>query len=330
MSQIIKCKIYITCLIAITCIYSNDYHKERTLTVMAVGDMRISEWLLNEHSSRMDSIRFSGDIIFGNFEGVIADSEYSFPILNMPAKTLRTLRNMNFNVLSLANNHSMDLGIKQYEYSKRLLASNGFGIAGYQDSGTVLSIGDISIRIVGFTFTGPNNVNYPAQAARMISSFSEDIIIVSAHMGSEHDKGYITPDTMEYFYGQPRGDVSKFSKACIDAGADLIIGHSPHIFRKVELYKRRLIAYSLGNFMFDFPGVNRITRSPTLALRIELDKNGLFIRAEVISYNLNRGVPEKDYSEWGYRWLKKLSVNEKSNTLRFENGIITPLHLDKK
>ena len=55
-------------------------------------------------------------------------------------------------------------------------------------------------------------------------------------------------DKEEEYFGEPRGDVVKFSRMMVDAGADLVLGHGPHVVRAMEYYKERLIAYSLGNF----------------------------------------------------------------------------------
>ena len=75
-----------------------------------------------------------------------------------------------------------------------------------------------------------------------------DIVIVSFHGGAEGAQYQNVPRTNELFYGENRGDVYAFSHALIDAGADMIFGHGPHVTRAIEVYKDRFIAYSLGNF----------------------------------------------------------------------------------
>src|SRR5205814_9687548 len=75
-----------------------------------------------------------------------------------------------------------------------------------------------------------------------------DIVIIQVHMGGEGaDRTHVKPGT-EMFLGENRGDPIAFSHAMIDAGADLVIGHSPHVIRAMEFYQGRLIAYSVGNF----------------------------------------------------------------------------------
>ena len=52
----------------------------------------------------------------------------------------------------------------------------------------------------------------------------------------------------KFFYGENRGDVHHFARSVVDAGADIVLGHGPHVTRAVEVYKNKFIAYSLGNF----------------------------------------------------------------------------------
>ncbi|MGY4383539.1 hypothetical protein ACVWYN_000558 [Pedobacter sp. UYP24] len=85
----------------------------------------------------------------------------------------------------------------------------------------------------------------------------------------------------EIFYKENRGNIYKFAHAVIDAGADVVLGHGPHVTRAVEVYKNRFIAYSLGNFcaygMFNLSGSNGI--APLLNLKIK--PNGEFITASI-------------------------------------------------
>ena len=87
-------------------------------------------------------------------------------------------------------------------------------------------------------------------AERTVAEFAEihDVVIVSFHGGAEGATVMHVPFTEEEYYGEPRGDVALFAHRMVDAGADLIVGHGPHVVRGIERYKDRLIAYSLGNF----------------------------------------------------------------------------------
>ena len=105
--------------------------------------------------------------------------------------------------------------------------------------------------MVGFSsYAWSNSLIDIAAAKRSIAKAAEqaDLVVVQVHMGAEgSDKTRVKPGT-EIFLGENRGDPIKFSHAVIDAGADLVVGHGPHVLRAMEFYKGRLIAYSLGNF----------------------------------------------------------------------------------
>ena len=123
-----------------------------------------------------------------------------------------------------------------------------------------------------------------------------DIIIVSFHGGAEgRDKVNIKNET-EFFLGENRGNVIAFARTAIDAGADMVIGHGPHVLRAIEIYKNKLIAYSLGNFLtygnMNISGVTGITA----ILKVEFDeKTGDFLRGKIIPVRqVDRGIPVYD------------------------------------
>ena len=109
-----------------------------------------------------------------------------------------------------------------------------------------------------------------------------DIIIVSFHGGAEGQKYENVTRKQETYYGENRGNVYKFAHNAIDAGADIIFGHGPHVTRAIDLYKDRFIIYSLGNFCtygrFNISGVYGI--SPIIELTV--DNNGRFLNAEFL------------------------------------------------
>jgi hypothetical protein len=76
-----------------------------------------------------------------------------------------------------------------------------------------------------------------------------DLLIVTFHGGAEGAKAVRTGEAAESLGSEPRGDLRRWARAVIDAGADAVIGHGPHVLRGVEFYRGHLIAYSLGNFL---------------------------------------------------------------------------------
>jgi hypothetical protein len=117
----------------------------------------------------------------------------------------------------------------------------------------------------------------------------------------------VTRDT-ETFYGENRGNVYKFSHTLIDAGADIIFGHGPHVARAVEVYKNRFISYSLGNFAtygrFNLSGESGFAP----IAKIKVSNRGEFIEGKIISaIQKNGGIPEIDPSNRVALKIKELT-----------------------
>ena len=122
-----------------------------------------------------------------------------------------------------------------------------------------------------------------------------DIVVVSFHAGKEGSDATVTRNQTEYFLSENRGNVVHFSRTVIDHGADLVLGHGPHVPRAIELYNNRLIAYSLGNFL----GYRTLsTAGPlgiSLILTANLDSDGTFVSGRIVPIALDRnGVPYLD------------------------------------
>jgi poly-gamma-glutamate capsule biosynthesis protein CapA/YwtB (metallophosphatase superfamily) len=112
-----------------------------------------------------------------------------------------------------------------------------------------------------------------------------------------------------------------FSRTMIDNGADLILGHGPHVPRALELYKGKLIAYSLGNFM----GYQTLSTDAELAyslvLEVELNNQGDFVSGKIIPVHLNsEGIPYPDQQGRSIRLIRQLTQSDFPNT---------PLTIDK-
>ena len=108
-----------------------------------------------------------------------------------------------------------------------------------------------------------------------------DIVIVSMHIGAEGKEHQHITRKQEYFMGEDRGNPFRFAREMIDSGADIILGHGPHVTRAIDIYKDRFIAYSLGNFCtinnIKIQGVNGI--APIVELVIDID--GRFISGKI-------------------------------------------------
>ena len=122
-----------------------------------------------------------------------------------------------------------------------------------------------------------------------------DIVVVSFHGGAEGSGATRVPNKTEIFFGEARGNEPAFAHAVIDAGADLVLGHGPHVLRGMEIYKGHLIAYSLGNFAtygwFQLAGAT----AETMVLEVTIGPDGKFLGGRINPVRIEgRGIPVLD------------------------------------
>lgn len=227
----------------------------------------------------------AADITFGNLEGPLidggrsekcADNEPNCYAFRTPVRYVRHLVDAGFDLLSIANNHALDFGEAGRTSTIRALDSAGIGWSGPPGSIRYHTAGTRRIALVAFSYDEDSNNLRDLDAARALlrrAVDSSDIVIVSFHGGAEGAKHQHVPYGEETAFGEKRGSLRLFTHAMVDAGADIVIGHGPHVVRGMEVYKDRLIAYSLGNFatwaMFNLNGPNGI--SCILEARLALD-----------------------------------------------------------
>ncbi len=202
------------------------------------------------------------DIAFVNLEGPLYDGKDATAkactncfAFRSPTRYADVLASLGVDVVSMANNHSGDFGEAGRVSTMAALRSHDIAFAGLDRDGArtatlKLADGRTAALIAFAPNHGTLNLNAVAAAAAMVRQLKREhtLVIVSFHGGAEGWTNVHVPKAHEIFFGEDRGDVMAFAHAVIDAGADLVIGHGPHVPRAVEIYKDRLIAYSLGNF----------------------------------------------------------------------------------
>jgi hypothetical protein len=135
-----------------------------------------------------------------------------------------------------------------------------------------------------------------------------EIVILSFHGGAEgSSRTHITRQT-EMFYGENRGNVYEMARIAIDAGADVVLGHGPHVTRAIDCYKGRFITYSMGNFctyrQFNLKGVSGMAPLFELTLR----KDGSIKSGKVISIKqLGEGGPVIDSVNGAWEQIMSLT-----------------------
>ena len=264
--------------------------KGQPISVAAVGDIMLGSTYQGrglpekdgaEMISGLAPVISAADIAIGNLEGPMIDSGESTKcgpnahlcyVFRVPTRYGKYLKDVGFDVMSLANNHAADFGAAGRESSMRVLDSLGIlHSGGNLNDIAYLTVKGRKIAVLAFAF---NPISYNLldieNSRRVVADMARkvDIVIVVFHGGAEGAVAQHVPHGPETYLGAPRGDLRAFTHAVVDAGAGLVIGSSPHVVRAMEVYKGHLIAYSLGNFAFyRFPFAG-----PT-ALSLVLDTN---------------------------------------------------------
>lgn len=314
---------------------ADSFITPKTIRIAAVGDVMLGTNFpdkshLPPHDGQylLDSVKryiLQADLAFCNLEGTYLNTLgpssknckdpkkcYAF---RSPEHYLTYVKEAGFDLVSLANNHSGDFGLAGRNRTVALSDSLGLVYAGLEQFPYAIHEQD-GLRY-GFIAFAPNSgclqLNNLPQAIALIQHLDtlSDIIIVSFHGGAEGSKFQHVPQGTETYLGENRGDLRLFTHSLIDAGADLILGHGPHVTRGLEVYKGRLIAYSLGNFAtysrFNLTGPNGFCP----LLLVDINEKGEFIGGEVIPVQqIGEGIPIIDENKRVISIMRNLSKED--------------------
>jgi len=262
----------------------------------------------------------AADLAFGNLEGVLADGgepvkECSNPracyLFRSPTRYAGRFRAAGFDALSLANNHALDFGEQGRSSSMAALRSVGIVHSGREGDFGALVHDGFAVGFVAFAVTRDSNLLHDYVLAEQIVSAEaakHDLLVVSFHGGAEGDGTSRIPFGEEEYFGEPRGDVVRFARAMVDAGADFVFGHGPHVLRGMEQYGDRLIAYSLGNFA-TYYGIS-VSGDKGIAplLVVTIDGYGRFVEGRIVStVQVRPGGPIPDPQQSALQQLRDLS-----------------------
>jgi hypothetical protein len=153
---------------------------------------------------------------------------------------------------NVANNHARDDGDIGRRATVRHLEAAGVQVTGMDTIATpVVTVRGDTVAFLGFAqWTGPDPRNLAAvrrHVRRAADVYTR--VVVTMHMGAEGRGRQNTPNTRETFAGEDRGNVVAFARAAVESGADLVIGHGPHVMRAAEWRDGKLVFYSLGNLV---------------------------------------------------------------------------------
>ena len=267
----------------------------------AVGELSRAKGDPNFPFALASSTLRAADLTFGNLEGPISDkganqgSEYSFRAAPTGAGALRTA---GFKVMSVANNHIWDYGAPALTQTLDLLKQGGMRPVGAgrnaEEANQPVRIVVRGNRIVFLAYTNLYPESLQASTSTPgISKFDlgeikktirrvrrgADVVVVSLHFGEEY--------RMSATLAQ-----KQIAHELVNAGADLIVGHHPHVVEELEQYGQGWIAYSLGNFVFDQPFSAETLEGG--ALRVSLAK-GRVEQVELIPVKISKATYQPSF-----------------------------------
>ncbi len=230
--------------------------------VTAVGDLTLSGRAEGNAGAMraFAPILHGADLALANLEGAITEREASLkPFIpgksypfRFPAGAAAQLAGVGFDVVSVANNHSNDYGPDGISDTMVHLARAGVVATGLAGEFALAQWSGKRVAVLAFSPYGRhNNVTQLTQAARMVrlARRHADLVVVTFHGGAEGDAGAVLAGGDETYAGEDRGNPRRFAQTVVAAGADLVLGHGPHVLRPLECIQGKLVAYSLGNFV---------------------------------------------------------------------------------
>lgn len=331
--------------------------KKDTITIIAVGDIQLGTMYPNKDFlpsaaagplflSEVEPVLNGGDVTFCNFEGTFANNttkvrggigghSYRF---GMPPEYVNYLKNAHFNLIGAANNHTNDYEEGGRKLTATVLDSAGLNWAGHETRPSCVFVKD-GIRYGFCAFaphTGVVGLEPVEDAEAMVRNLKEkekcDIVIVSMHIGAEGINAQHVTRKTEMFLGANRGNPYQFARRLIDAGADVILGHGPHVLRAIDVYKGKFITYSMGNFA-TYSSISikgPLGLSAVYRLKYHVP-TGTFISGDIISTYQQKPHtpgPHIDTTEYkAYNLIQSLTTEDfPEPTIKFEKGgHITPI-----
>ncbi len=261
----------------------------------------------NTWEKSINKILHGADIVFGNLESPLIYEQNYCNNNSFAGHSSFTefLKKHKINIVSIANNHILEQGVEGFLSTCSILEKNGIKYVG-KNCNDLSNVEIITIKgyKIGFcAFNNIHDISNPKSYAELnedniyktIENFkllNLDYKIVSLHWGNEY---------IHY----PSLNQIKLAHKIIDAGADIIIGHHPHVVQPVEKYRNGLIFYSMGNFLFDMLWSKKVRHG--LVAKLILDGNH-DINFKLVSIRLSNEYAPHLYPE-GLKKINKINKN---------------------
>ncbi|MFG3339477.1 CapA family protein [Glycomyces sp. NPDC048151] len=284
----------------------------REITITHVGDTMPGSYP-NQMASDDGASFFSGvtdllhgDVVIANLEGALSTQEFDkcgggeCTYFRLPGEYAQVFADAGFDVLNQANNHGWDAGPDGATETQDAAEAAGMQVSGIKDEVCLVETeSGLTVGIVGFApYSFYTDLRDLDAVAALVASAKEqaDIVVATAHVGAEGTDHRHVPEGVENYIGEDRGNTREFVHTCIDNGADIFVGHGPHVLRGIEWYNGKLIVHSLGNFgggqgLFATDGP--LGRSAVLTVTIRED--GTLTAANVTATRMDGdGYPQPD------------------------------------
>lgn len=308
--------------------------KDITLSLALTGDIMLGTTYptvklpANDGKNVLDDVRellINADVALGNLECAVTDSGtctkgsgpnvYAF---RTPTAFADRLQEAGYDYLGLANNHANDFGPVGVRDTENTLKKLGIAYSGHKGHTPFAIIERNGLKIACMAF-GQNeysmrNTEYYLlrKTIKDAKAAGADLVFISLHGGAEGKaQSHIPRQGHETAFGEDRGNLREFAHIAIDAGADLIYGHGPHVTRAVELYKGRFIAYSLGNFATPYGMSLTGISGYAPVVTVNINGDGEFLDGQIHSFIQQPGVgPRKDNSGSVAKEMRNLTYSD--------------------
>ncbi len=234
----------------------SDARPQEQVTLLAFGDMMLDRYVhraIEEHGvsypfQKIERFLGGNDITLANLEGGFTDFlpkplVKDNTVFTFDPSLIPHLNKVGFTLFNLANNHSRDFGAEGFAQTRAYLSKNNIAFFGdWRNENGLTTIQEIRGHKIGFVgyheLSRMGFENAIAEVKKFKDAADIDRIVVYTHWGVEYERQFSKHQQSAAY-------------AFIDAGADVVIGSHPHVIQPIEVYKNRVIFYSLGNFIFD-------------------------------------------------------------------------------
>ncbi len=307
-------------------VYFDEDPDRKSLKVLAFGDMMLGRYVRTLMNRNGMEYVFEGldwsemidgyDVVHANLEGPIKGEGRSggtSMVFAFNRDIGQFLKNHGFTVVSTANNHALDAGWAGRNETMEVLRESDVGFCGHPSEAAPDMVYFSEENGVTFAFACFQDITFKINKEEVVDLLQKidtevDYVFVSVHWGSE------------YGHSAGRRQV-ELGHAFVDAGADFVIGHHPHVVQEFEIYNGVPIFYSLGNFIFDQYWAKKVQEELAIGLNFSENRLQIELIPMISERSQSRLMTEKERMEWFERFIKYGKYDEAMKEM-IRSGVI--------